>query len=171
MKRNGLPFVASLLALVPILLSSCAAVQEAYSPTIFKPWSGATEFVGKGGTVRTVDGIDIWENGEPDRKFRLLGIIEQTTIRDSSVMSAFTQGNAEPRLVAEAKKHGADAITFVSQQSRFLGADVSVDAAGYYSGQNALQFNDRSSNMKKVAVVKYLDKGSAETKPAGSPSR
>ena len=91
-------------------------------------------------------------NGEPDRKFRLLGIIDQNNVLDSSSpLSVLANVTAESSLVAEAKKNGGDAIIFISQNSQLLGARNSVDYSGYHS-------NPLTSSTAKVAVIKYLNK-------------
>jgi hypothetical protein len=42
----------------------------------FTKYSGIGVIQGKGGEVRTVDGIDIWEHGEPARKYEILGTVD-----------------------------------------------------------------------------------------------
>ncbi|MCX6928860.1 MAG: hypothetical protein NT154_37470 [Verrucomicrobia bacterium] len=40
---------------------------------------------GKGGTVRTVDGVDLWENGKPERKCQIIGVVEDDEESDSTL--------------------------------------------------------------------------------------
>jgi hypothetical protein len=105
---------------------------------------------GKGGTRRVLDGVDIWENGEPNRNFRILGTInddvmenngaEPGTLNVLSVASAFSLQGREKRLVAEAKKRGADAIIYASTNRSFL---------------NATQYQTNFRNQVMIVAVQY----------------
>jgi hypothetical protein len=57
---------------IPVLpfVAGCATTQ-------YKPYEAEDNvFEGKGGTKVVVDGMEIWDNGDPPRKFRILGIID-----------------------------------------------------------------------------------------------
>jgi len=51
-----------------VLLCGCSSAK-------FTESHGLGVLRGSGGEVRSVDGIDIWENGEPARKFEILGSV------------------------------------------------------------------------------------------------
>jgi hypothetical protein len=59
------------LAASTLLLTACAH-------TNFTEYRGPSVVAGKGGTVKNGDGIDIWENGDPDRKYQILGVIDDS---------------------------------------------------------------------------------------------
>lgn len=65
--------------------------------TPFTQYRGKGILEGKGGTVRSVDGVDFWETGEPDRKCRILGMLEDDDTSDSTIASVV-------------KKHGGNAV-------------------------------------------------------------
>ena len=47
------------------------------STTDFQTWEGHDSVIeGHGGTKKIVDGMDVWTNGDPPRRFRILGIID-----------------------------------------------------------------------------------------------
>ena len=45
----------------------------------FTKYPGMGVLQGSGGEVRSVDGIDIWEHGEPARKYEILGSVDGIT--------------------------------------------------------------------------------------------
>src|SRR5438128_1033923 len=90
------------------------------SSTSFRPWSGPNEFVGSGGTVRHVGGIDIWADGEPPRKYRLLGLLDQALFGDAAAMALMGNAYSESRLANEAKRQGGDAIIFLDSRTALI---------------------------------------------------
>lgn len=73
--------------------------------TRFVEYRGQAVIEGKGGTVRNVKGIDIWETGEPNGKYRILGLINQEMIQNNPNILAKSLNNSisESSIVAEAK--------------------------------------------------------------------
>jgi len=117
-----------------LVLASCAV----YSHSTFSRWSGPAIFRGTGGTVRSVNGIDIWANGAPDRRFRLLGFLEQANLNDDSALAILANVTSDQSLVADAKKAGGDAIILVSANTQFLGYNASIDYGAAYAGPVSL---------------------------------
>lgn len=107
---------------------------------------------GTGGTKKMVDGMEIWDNGEPNCRYTIVGIIEDNTLENNgaepgtlnilSVASAVSLANREKRLVLEARKNGADAIVY-------LGMDRSF--------QSATQYETHFKQHMKIAAVQYAD--------------
>ncbi|MBM3823446.1 MAG: hypothetical protein FJ404_11260 [Verrucomicrobia bacterium] len=89
----------ALLALAITLLVGCTS-------TRFVEFPGQGVVEGKGGSVRNVKGIDIWDIGEPDRKFEIIGFIQQEMIQNNANLLARSMNNSisESAIVAEAKK-------------------------------------------------------------------
>ena len=145
-----------------VLLPSCSSL---VTSTQFKPWSGHDVYLGQGGTKRAVNGIDIWENGEPDRTYKVLGVLEDSTLENTgaapntlnvlSVMSAWSLASRDKRLAREAAKHGADAIVFWSGNRAFLGAT---------------QYETNFRNEVKVVAIKYLATPGAGRRPSPPPA-
>ncbi len=55
----------------------------------YTPYHGATALRnGHGGTVRTVNGVDMWEDGEPERKFKILGVLQDDHESDAALARA-----------------------------------------------------------------------------------
>jgi hypothetical protein len=60
------------LAAALLLFTSCSTPNDG-----FTEYSGPSVVHGKGGTVRTTDGVEIWENGDPNRTYSILGVFEE----------------------------------------------------------------------------------------------
>jgi hypothetical protein len=155
-------FFTTLFMFGVLLVTGCAI----YTQTSFSTWQGSNTYIGQGGTVKKVDGIDIWTLGEPNRPFRLLGIIQQNHFDNGSVMSTLAGMTSDSDLVEAAKQNGGDAIIYVSRDSKITGYSATgmstgtlTDAAnGTASGAfwNSLQVNANTSTQIVVAVIKYL---------------
>jgi hypothetical protein len=108
------------------------------SSTNFTEYRGPAIVQGKGGTVRVVDGIDFWENGDPDKKFKILGVIDDR--RDEGI---FANSGRDSALAKVAHQKGGDAVIFMNTDRQLF----AVDQYGYmYSKRNT-----------KVMVVKYVE--------------
>ena len=152
-----------------ILLVGCAA----YNQTSFSQYQGTSEFTGRGGTLKNIDGIDVWTTGEPNRRFQILGVIDQSHYNNNSVMSFVAGMSKDSELVATAKKQGGDAIIFIGADSIITGYKTSGWASGQSAGtvtsypggasflgqsssygSTRTDANTRSST--RVAVIKYI---------------
>jgi hypothetical protein len=81
-----------------VLCSTLLATLVVSCQIPYTPYHGATASrSGHGGTVRVVDGVDLWEDGEPERKFKILGVLQDDHESDSALASA-------------AKKHGGNVL-------------------------------------------------------------
>jgi hypothetical protein len=128
MKRHHLLAVV----LVAILSTSCR------STTGFTEYRGQGVVEGKGGTVRVVEGIDFWENGEPDRRYRILGVI------DDSRGEGFVSRSGKDKAIAKvARERGGDAVILSGSSREFTGVDLGSGAAHY-------------RRITKLVVVKYV---------------
>jgi hypothetical protein len=118
-------------ALTVMLVTSC-------STTNFTEYRGQGVVEGKGGTVRVVEGIDFWENGEPDRKYRVLGVID-----DSRGEGLITGSGRDSDIAKVARERGGNAVILVGSSREFRGVDLNSGAANY-------------RRLTKVMVVKYV---------------
>jgi hypothetical protein len=95
-----LNFLAALAAGL-LLMSGCKHASYA-------TFRGTGPVQGTGGTVRSIEGIEIWENGTPNRKYSILGVSDQER-----------KGNNDKKYDKElcqlAQKHGGNAIIMVSE--------------------------------------------------------
>ena len=93
------PFIVPFIAM--LALASCSSVPS--SPR-FSPFIGAPEVItGKGGSMTQVDGMDVWENGSPSRKIRLVGYISESEKSPAPVS----------QIVGQARQQGGDTIVHI----------------------------------------------------------
>ena len=123
--------------LFPLLFA--ATILCGCSSTNFTEYRGPAVVEGKGGTVRVVDGIDFWENGEPDRKFKVLGVIDDS--RGDGLLSRMGKDSAIAKV---ARERGGDGVIPSGSSREFRGVDLNSGAAHY-------------TRVTKVVVVKYVE--------------
>jgi hypothetical protein len=124
-----------------LILGLAAISFVACSTTKFAEYRGTDTgqaIQGKGGTVKTVAGIDFWENGDPNRKYKIIGVI------DHSAMEVWPLGSSGEKAIARtAKEHGGDAVILAGERRDL----------NYADSDGTMNF----SREKKVFVVKYAD--------------
>ena len=127
MKRHHLVAVA----VGMILLTSC-------STTNFTEYHDQNILEGKGGTIRVVKGIDIWENGEPDRKYQILGVID-----DSRNDGLIPQIRKDTAIALVARERGGDAVILSDSSLEIRDVDMNDGVARY-------------RRMTKILLVRYV---------------
>lgn len=134
------------------LLAGCASVTTEYEA--FEGVRSAT-VEGKGGAKILVDGMEIWIDGEPPRKFKIIGFIDET--REASWMYTYKAPDRND-IVKKAREAMGDAVIKLNSQSQL----ENFYAAG---GASASVFNVNFRNtyldsperiLSKYAVIKYV---------------
>ncbi len=136
--------------LTVLLLAGCAAC----ATTDYKAFEGKLDGVidGKGGAKVVVDNMDIWDDGEPPRKFKIIGFIDDNR-SNNRIMMMFQRG----ALVSKARKVGGDAIIKLNTQTQLSefyaagGATVKV-----YDSAIRSTYATPDRHISKYAVIKYL---------------
>jgi len=115
-------------------------------------------FVGKGGAMIMVDGMEIWDYGEPPRKYKVLGFIEDER------SGPFTMSKRNLDVVRKAREVGGDAVIKPSNQSQidmyYPAGSVGVySSSGHYSstGIGASISIPLNKNISSFVVIKFLD--------------
>ena len=144
----------SILLLALTLLAGCVS-------TRFVDYRGNDIYQGKGGGVRNINGIDIWEIGQPDCQFKIIGYVQQEKIENSPLSRAIANSAEESEMIKEAKKHGGDAVVFLSSSSQIIGSDTfssgyvtSSHSSANYIGNSNTKVSTQENRL--VAIVKYL---------------
>jgi len=86
------------------LLAGCASVTTEYAA-----FEGVRAAIvqGKGGAKAVVDGMEIWVDGEPPHKFKIIGFIDD--VREEGWMYTPPQPHPED-IVKKAREAGGDAL-------------------------------------------------------------
>jgi hypothetical protein len=118
-----------------VLLCGCSSPK-------FTEYHGIGVLQGKGGEVRSVDGVDIWEHGEPARKYEILGTVDGLPHSPKrGRLSALFSQDQDSAIAKIAKNHGGDAIILLR-----LNREPS-DEGG---------FGDSNRGRIKLVVIKYV---------------
>ena len=110
---------------------------------------------GQGGTKKVVDGMDVWTNGDPPRRFRILGIID-----DERPGGLIPMAGLKHDIVKKAREHGGDAVILLSSSSQLAGYYTAATAQFY--GNSATSFGSATTvpltkRTSKFVVIKYLE--------------
>lgn len=157
-----------------VVMTAVAVLTAVMTPQIalateFLPFEGKNAVQeGEGGTKKVIEGVDFWANGEPPRKYQLLGFVEDTRHK-SGLIGKISMSSLETDVAATAKKAGGDAVILVAAEAEIVGAvrnsfgggQANVSAFGNSARVNGSGWNTGiSSAVKKqhsrYAVVKYL---------------
>jgi hypothetical protein len=143
--------IAVTMLLAASLLAGCATTE-------YKAFEGKGNVIeGKGGTKVVVDGMEIWDNGEPPRKFKVLGIID-----DERPGGLIPMSQLRSDMVKKAREAGGDAVVQMNSQSQIAGYYTSGSATAYAYGNSATAYGSSTTmpvrrNVAKFAVIKYVE--------------
>jgi hypothetical protein len=116
------------LVLAAISLVGCAS-------TDYQQVESSGPLVGQGqwGTRKVVNGVDIWTSGAPPRKYRVLGVINDTRGAGVVPMAGYYSG-----IAAKVKQYGGDAAIEMSSQRQYVGtasfANATTTTSDGYTG-------------------------------------
>lgn len=133
---SNLPTIAALLG-AALLFCGCSTPSSS-----FTAYHGSEVFQGKGGDEDDVDGIEIWQNGEPDRKYRILGVVaEPHRGHHMGRLSGLFGGGGSDRGSAIAKiahDHGGDAVIVVVKEQPITDSDLDYSETSHHHRQATL---------------------------------
>ena len=107
------------LILIPLLLLGLSAC----STTTFLHTSGTRIQRGNGGAFRMVDGIELYQEGSPNRPFQVIGVIT-----DSRPAGPWTLGPRANTVAKLALQNGGQAVIQQSDVRQFVGYSTSNNA-------------------------------------------
>lgn len=122
-----------------ILLLTASLYFFGCANTRYTEYRGDGIIQGKGGSVRTVSGVEIWENGEPNRKYKIIGFAQDN--RGEGPIANAVWDSAITKLV---KQKSGDAVVFVS---------TTKVLSGIILDNGVIQHRNES----KILIIKYLD--------------
>jgi hypothetical protein len=126
--------------------------------TDYQAWEGRNSVIeGHGGTRKVVDGVDVWTNGDPPRKFQLLGIID-----DQRPGGIIPMAEMKHDIAKKAREHGGDAIIIISSSSQLAGYYTATNVNTQFYGSSATSYGSSTTipmtrHISKYAVIKYVD--------------
>lgn len=145
------------LAVRVLLLSAC--VLASCATTTFKSFEtrGDAVIEGRGGTRTVHDGMDIWDYGDPPRKFKVLGIID-----DERPGGIIPMAQLRSDMVKKAREAGGHALIQIRSQAQIVGYQSIGSATATTYGNSATATGFATSvpirrNTAQFAVVRYID--------------
>lgn len=121
-------------AVCSLMLSGCASV---WTSTDYTPYVGdETVYIGKGGAMEIMGGIEVWKQGLPHKPYKIVGVVTGDIMDGWGAEDWMMEASA-----IEAKEHGADAI--IKQSVQFQQGTPYVN----------IQQNNTTINQTNVANV------------------
>ena len=140
--------IAIVLAIIG--LSACADT-EVYN------YSGSQIYQGTGGASRNVDGVELWVNGTPPRRYRIIGYITDQRLGGPLAMAGRNRGMA-----SAARKAGGDAILLMGEQTNGMGSYTTGSAMAFGNGSTATAIGNATTipiiqRQATYYIIKYVD--------------
>ncbi len=128
-----------------IFLTSCS--------TKYYEYSGDAVILGNGGASKKVDGIDIWLDGTPPRKFQIIGFIEDSRPGRGPAMALRNKA-----LASKAKEHAGDGVLLRDVEKENFGAfnTGSAIATSTMAAFGSGILINATRNNSKFYVIRYL---------------
>jgi hypothetical protein len=119
----------------PLMIAAMAAVAFTGCSTEYQAIESAKPIVGQGqwGARKVVDGVDIWTDGAPPRKFVVIGVIKDQRPPGPGPMAQYYHDVAK-----QVRQHGGDAAIEMNSRSEQIGAvattTTNTASTGNFSG-------------------------------------
>ncbi|VVM05808.1 hypothetical protein [Methylacidimicrobium tartarophylax] len=155
-----------------ILVAGCFLLLAACAQTRYYPYVGANEQHGKGiAAKRVIDGIDVWSDGIPPRKYEIIGLVDDSR-------NGFFRDSILKDVTRKAKRMGGEgiieyqaytgvasaALAATGGASGNLGASAPVGsgaaAGAAYGGAATGGLSAAGSGQSRWWVIRYLPAGS-----------
>jgi len=101
--------------------------------------------------------MEVWDNGDPPRRFKVLGIID-----DQRPGGIIPMAQLRSDMVKKAREAGGDAIIQLGSQSHIAGYYTSGTASAYSYESSTSAYGTSTTmpvhrNVAKFAIIKYVD--------------
>jgi len=141
-----------LLAAASLAIASCATTTF----TALEP-QGDGIYEGRGGTKSVLDGMDIWSYGDPPRRYRVLGFIEDERPAEARPLSQLVAD-----VVSKARAAGGQALIQLSTRSDVVGyQDIDRVTGAAHGNTAAAPGTTTSVPLRRVTtrffVIQYVD--------------
>ena len=87
-------FIAYLGLMSPLLLTGCQSIESTLASADFMRYEGeSADFMGQGGSNQQIDGIDVWVDGFPKKRYRILGTVTAKGYQADALIAMQQYGN------------------------------------------------------------------------------
>jgi hypothetical protein len=144
---------------MPLLLVAALLGLVSCATTTFTalPPQGDGVYAGRGGTKSVLDGMDIWSDGDPPRRYRVLGLIEDQRPSEAKPVS---QLGAD--VVSKARAVGGQALIQLSFRTDVVGVqDVDRSTGTAHGNAAAAPGSTTPMPIRRMTtrffVIQYID--------------
>jgi hypothetical protein len=144
---------------MPLLLVAALLGLASCATTTFTalPPQGDGIYQGRGGTKSVVDGMDIWSNGDPPRRYRVLGFIEDQRPGEAKTVSQLVAD-----VVSKARAVGGDALIQLSVRSDVVAfKDIDTSTGTTHGNTEAAPGSTTPVPVRRITtrlfVIQYVD--------------
>ena len=141
--------------LVLFVIAAASVSCASFTPE-FQSWEGLNSVIeGRGGTRIVVDGMDVWTHGDPPRRYRVLGIMQDK--RPAAAVAYWIKHDIVPM----ARQSGGDAVILVLSQPQVTGYSTFGNATAYGYGNFSSAFGSSTTvpitrRTSTFVVIKYV---------------
>ena len=145
-RRFLLPPLLGIAAVLGSLFAGCAH-------TDFSAYEGSPVYQGAGGSKKIIEGVDVWNFGTPPRRYRVIGIIDDTRGGGPAPMAFHLSA-----LASKARRQGGDGVIILNQSNEQIGSfagmgSTSSTTSGQVTGnQSQALFNAYSTTQNTGGV-------------------
>ena len=155
------PLALPIQQLSSVLVAMMVMVSSSCSTNRATEWRDSNIYQGDGGAVETIDGMDVWVKGTPDRKFKVIAFIDHSH-RTGGLNGLINSMSWKTGAVKKAKKLGGEAIIISTRYRELRGFSTTGNAqiTGTRSSASVTgTANSRASYSDKseILVIDYLD--------------
>jgi len=141
------------------ILLAASLCFTACATTTFKTFETRGDGIveGKGGTKSVQDGMDVWDFGDPPRRFRVIGVIE-----DERPGGVIPMSQLRSDMVKKARVVGGHALIKIRSQAQIVGYQSfgATTATAFGSSATATGFSTMvpiRRNTAQFAVIQYVE--------------
>jgi len=128
-----------LILIILLFQTGCVSVK-------YKPYSSSETYVGTGGSIENINGVDFWDNGTPNYEYKIIGVIEWKA-NDAPIQNSMMK----KKIAKKAKKYGADAVIFFDESIKQTGSTTNI-GPGFGNTLNANTINVTKKKSKFYAI-------------------
>lgn len=135
--------------LLCLLLSACS------TPNYYPHEARENSHIGQGGSRFTTDGIEVWFIGAPDRRYAILGYIEDTANDSAGASNKYVSAD----VLKKAREINADAlievVTQASNSNSGISSGILLGGRGA-GGILGFEFPVRNYRSVRYTAIKYI---------------
>ena len=137
---------------------TCALALAGCATTTYKPFESRSDGIvnGKGGVQTLQSGMEVWINGDPPRRYKVIGFIDDERSGDAASM-----GRLFGDVVEKARAVGGQALIQLRSTSQVLGYQTTEAPASASGASNTGVATTTAVPLRKhkaqFIVIQYLD--------------